>query len=451
MSNLDDMRRLKEEIIASFDERMNTLSNIADSTSDLAQSAREMSARHRNDHLSMKNDLHSQLNNFRKKISNDNLNRLTATKHEFHERMSQLTDLLAAFRPDGNSELTQSVRETLESFRSIRLDEFNAFLEKLQQRIHDIKDDVRTTLDGFKATRREIADELEHNLSEFNNQLKNYRSALSQDEQKRYKQAQAEIHERIVYLDNLFGDVSNFLNDFRSDHQKMASMLKDMLAFKGFNNERLSNFKEMMDNILDHQKKRVHDTHQMIADFNAWHTEMKNELNELLANVKSNLREYNDQRLNLAHEGMSERVNYIYQMKNDISEILGNLRKESQKVAEEWKNIAKIMEQKRNISAPEQYPSASEKKIRFETSEQAPEPKKLKTEPSKKKPILQPENGNDLHDEILAVINQHASKGIKLAEIGKIVNKKWQSLIPFTKTLLEQGKIKKEDTVYFPN
>ncbi len=451
MSNLDDMMRLKEEIIASFDERMNTLANIVESTTDLAQSTREMTERHRNDHLLMKNNLQSQLSEFRTKLSDDNLKRLVATKHEFNERMSQLTDLLAAFKPDGKSELTHSVRETLEKFRSVRLDEFNVFLEKLQQRIYEIKDEVHSTIDGFKESRHEISAALERNLSEFNKQLKNYRSTLSNNENNRYKQAQAEIQERTIYLNTLFGDVSRLLSDFRTDHQKMSSMLKEMLTFKGFNNQRLSNFQNMMDNILDHQKKRVHDTTQMISGFNEWHDDIKNELHDLLSTVKLNLAQFNDERVNLAHEEMSERVEYIYQMKKDISTMLGNLRSESQKVADEWKNIARIIDQKRKKSEKEHIKIISEEEPEIKAPKPAPEMEKQEIVSKMYASKTASENDNDPSDKILAIIAQHADEGIKLAEIGKIVNKKWQSLIPFTKTLMEQGKIKKEDTVYFPN
>lgn len=451
MSNLDDMLRLKGEIIASFDERMNTLANIVESTSHLAQSTREMTNRHRTDHLRMKNNLKTQLSDFRSKLSDDNLKRLNQTKHEFNDRMNQLTELLAAFKPDGKSELTQSVQQTLESFRSIRLDEFNAFLESLQRRIYDIKSEVHSMLEGFNESRNEMSAELERNLSDFNQQLKNFRSTLSQEEKSRYKQAQAEIHDRTVYLNNLFGDVSGLLNDFRVDHKKMSTMLKEMLTFKGFNNQRLREYKDMMDTILEHQKKRVQDTNQMITDFNEWHADMKNELNDLLTNVKSNLAKYNDERVHSAHEEMKERVDYIFKMKTDISSMLGNLRTESQKVAEEWKNIAKLMEQKRNKSEMEHLKTISEEETKIAASEPTPEPVNQNKIQEKEELTFLPDDSNDMHNEILAIIKQHGEQGIKLAEIGKIMDKKWQSLVPFAKTLLEQGKIKKEDTVYFPN
>ncbi|MCI0495447.1 hypothetical protein L0Z72_10615, partial [candidate division KSB1 bacterium] len=57
---------------------------------------------------------------------------------------------------------------------------------------------------------------------------------------------------------------------------------------------------------------------------------------------------------------------------------------------------------------------------------------------------------NGFSEKLFHIINDHRAQGIKLTEIGKMVDAKWQTLIPFAKSLMEQGKITKKDNLYFP-
>ena len=47
------------------------------------------------------------------------------------------------------------------------------------------------------------------------------------------------------------------------------------------------------------------------------------------------------------------------------------------------------------------------------------------------------------------MIGKH-SEGIKLAEIGEALGRDWRGLIPITKELIGENKIRKEENLYYP-
>jgi len=440
MSNLDDMRRLKEEIITSFDERMDTIANIVKSTSAMATSTREMTNRFQLEHKTMGDNLRLKLKNMKKRLNDEEKKRYSVTQREIKQRMIELADLVSPFRHDGSSEFTKSVSEMLNNFRATRLENFNSFMENLQHGVIKIKDEVNTMLNEFQRSHKEMSKNINELLFDFKSNLKDYKNNLSQNEKERFKQAQMEIKDRTNYLDDLFKNVHSMMMEFKNEHSEMTKILKDVISFKGTNTERLHDFNVMMARIKENQQQREQKTLQILTDFNQSHDDMRIKLFDMLFTMKANLKEANDERINLAHEDMNKRLDYINNIKTEIGSMVTMLREESQKVMREWNDLSKIMGQKW------QGKKSFEPEIRTIKKEKPVHPSKSVT----KEIVESNQSQNGYAEKILAIINENSSNGIRLIDIGNKMNKKWQTLIPYTKSLLENRIIKKEDNLYFP-
>ena len=86
MSNADEIRRLKEEIITSFETRIDSIANVVKST-------KEMTGRFRNEHFKMRKNLHADLNNFKTNLSHAETERAKQMQTEAKERMIHLTNI----------------------------------------------------------------------------------------------------------------------------------------------------------------------------------------------------------------------------------------------------------------------------------------------------------------------------------------------------------------------
>lgn len=441
MSNLDDVRRLKEEIVASLDERMSTISNIVKSTSELAASTREMTEGFRGEREAMSDDLRMKMQNLKQSLNENETRRRKDTQESARQRQERMDEIIGAFRHNGSSEFAKSVNEMLNKFRSNRLDDFNNLMQHLQHQVVEIKKGVKNMQADFRETHQEMSNDLHQTLSDFKSNLKNFRMNLSQNESERFKAARQEIKMRTDYLEKMFGEVAGMVSEFRNDHSEMRKFLREAIDFKGFNKERLQDFNAIMGQIKKNQQQREQDTARMLADFNTVHSEMSKNLSNMLSAMKSELKHSNDTRQNQAHEESQKRLNYIHDLKTEISTMLTTLRRESKEVMREWNDLSRIMAQKSQEEMTPNPDPGAKTKMKVTASV-----KKEKTEKADS-----PEFRGNEKDAIQAIIDESGITGIRLVEISKKMDKKWQALIPQVKSLLEAEKIRKENNRYFSN
>jgi hypothetical protein len=249
-----------------------------------------------------------------------------------------------------------------------------------------------------------------------------------------------EIHDRTTYLENLFNHVAGLVTEFRKDHAEMRKILKEMISFKGFNTERMHDFNVLMTQIKTNQKRREQDTSQMLADFNQAHDAMSRNLSDMLATMKSDLVKSDQDRHHQAQEDLQKRLGYLGNMKTEISNMLTTLQAESQEAMREWSDLSRILEeklQKENATKPKAAAQPKEK------SAKPPMPVISETAPAT-------DFSNGEAKAILVILKENSKDGIRLVDLSKKLDKKWQTLIPQMKYLLENGQIKKEDNLYFP-
>ncbi|MFZ5516968.1 MAG: hypothetical protein ACOY90_10045 [Candidatus Zhuqueibacterota bacterium] len=438
MSNLDEMRRLKEEILTSFDERLNSIATIVKSNSVTAQSTREMLNRFRDEHHEMSEALKQKLNDLKTNLANDNKKRFADTQEEINQRVKELSTLLAAFKGDGASDFSNSVAELLNNFRSARLNEFDRFMTGLQNQISQNKADVAGNLNTFRDQHRSRSNDMKQLLNNFQTDLAEFKKRLSLQEQERFSRAEKEIEERANYLDTLFKNSSALIENFKNDHAAMSKILRETISFKGFNKERLQSFNELMARIQRNQQKQSQEIAGMLTGFHQAHDEMRSNLSGMFSDLKTNLKQGNADRIRQAQEAMTGRLNSLNAMKSEITTMLNRLQSENQEAIQEWQNIANLIDGKRRGERP------SAKKQR---TTQAKAPVAEQNAPSM--PVENSQNGAE--EKILALIKEHGAAGAKLTDIGKAMDLKWQKLIPYAKALIEKDLVRKQDNLYFPN
>jgi len=437
MSNIDEMRRLKEEILTSFDERLNSIKAIVKSNNDSAQSTHDMLHQFRDEHFAMSTSLKQKLNELKTNLADENRKRFNETQEEIKQRVNELSSLFAAFKGDGESDFSHAVAELLQNFRSVRLNEFDRFMTGLQQRIASNKTDVASELEQFQEQHQRRSNDMKQMLNSFRADLAEFKKRLSLQESERFSLAAKEIDERVNYLNSLFRNSKAMIDNFKEDHAAMAKILKETITFKGFNAERLQNFNESMARIHENQQKQRHEIAGMLADFHETHEAMRLQLFTMLSGLKTNLTQGNADRIRLAQEELTNRLASLNAMKAEVTTLLDRVQSESQEAIQEWQNIARVIQGKRS---GETIQSSDENSTRDDIP--------VVQENVSSKHVETSDNGAE--EKILAWIQEHGANGMKLKDISQAMNLTWQKLIPYTKALVEKELIRKQDTLYFP-
>lgn len=226
---------------------------------------------------------------------------------------------------------------------------------------------------------------------------------------------------RVKEIGGIKKETDRLLKDFRTAHKEMADTLSDTLAkskeaiAKG-EKVRLAEFKPMIQGIrdrIDETKDRVgeikDEAHKLLTDFSKSHAEMSSKL----------------------RASLSKEVKII---KKDTADLLRGFHTANEALAKEWKNLTVLMEKKR-----------AGKEIRPKVVEAKPKVAKplVVKPPLKEVPVVE-----SLEAKVLGIIKE--TPGISLSEIGEVLGIHFVRVGGIAKTLVEQGKVRKEEKNYYP-
>jgi len=268
--------------------------------------------------------------------------------------------------------------------------------------IGTIVKDTRNTLKGFHAEHKEMSEKLKEDLAKGEKERLTGFKAMMADVKKfvsdivvdgtakLMKQIQTEQTERNK-------GVADLLVNFAKDHEAMAAELKKNLA-KG-ETDRLEDFKEMMKGIQKYVADVVKETKRLIKEIQARQDERNKEVLDTLEAFKT----------------------------------------EREKMAANWQNLVATMARKRGgkpvLEAKEEVSTVNEfvKKI-----EKVPEKAKAKETVEM-----------SLEERVLELINKHP-EGIRVGNMEKPLGTTRIKLGQAAKRLLDEGKVRKEENLYFP-
>ncbi|MDP8313697.1 MAG: hypothetical protein RAP70_01310 [Candidatus Celaenobacter antarcticus] len=290
---------------------------------------------------------------------------------------------------------------------------------------------------------QKFADDQKNTVNELKVMADEVKKSLGKGETDRisiFKVMMGDIENHVLELSK---NTAELMNVFSNDHKAMSEKLRTDLS-KG-EADRLKDFKGMIGNI-------------------------EKDIKDIETYVKNKLKEFSDEHIDMSAELKKELSKYVAGIISETNQLLGGFAEEREKMASNWKSLNDTMAKLRSGKP------IVEKKVKVRTVKEAieeekpepvpekpveepkPKPKPVKKEEPVEKPTPKPkpakkvqpwEKDIPLEDKVLAFINAHP-KGIQVGDMEEPLDVIRMRLGVVAKKLLDAGKVKKVDKVYFP-
>ena len=255
--------------------------------------------------------------------------------------------------------------------------------------LKDLVVDTRKTIKGFAADRKEMSEEQAKNLADFVNALTK--------------------------------NVGTMLKGFQTSHKEMSETLSESLE-KG-ETDRLKDFKAMMGNI----QKGIKDIEAYVAkklkEFDKAHADMSVELKKELAKYANDMVEATKKLISDIQKRQIER-------NAEVADLLEAFKAEREKMAANWQALTAKMAKRRGIKPK------VEAEVKVRPVEEVVEEEEVTAEPGMEERVLE---FIESRSEGVRVSDMEESLGVARTRLGKTA-----------KRLLDEGKVRKEENLYFP-
>lgn len=274
-----------------------------------------------------------------------------------------------------------------EGMRSITGSIVSSHNERLKE-LNDLNSDTRKTLKGFEQERKKTGKEQAKNLADFAEDLSTGVEEMLKGFRKNHRKMSDEQAKNLIdFTKNLAGDIGSMLSGFAKERSEMSEELRGRLDQK-------------VKEIETHVKKRL-------KEFDKAHAEMS-------GNLKSSLTEY------------------VGDMVKDVRKLLNEHSSDMKKARGAWLSMSKTLARAREgmVAVPEivSGPTAG-----------MTEGTKAKELPAEMK----------LEKKILNFVKSHP-EGVKVGEMEEHLGVARSRLGVIAKGLLEEGRVRKEENLYFP-
>ena len=162
-------------------------------------------------------------------------------------------------------EISAELRESLAKTKSLRRKDFDNMMQGVFPTQEEREKEVRNLLKSYLNEQKEMAHVLRENLAKFSD-------SLAKGEAQRVKEFQALIKEILAKQDERKNEVTSKLKEFQKQQQELAKRLKTLLA-KG-RELRIKDFKSMLKEFktqhkerLSHQIERRKEVNKMLGTF----------------------------------------------------------------------------------------------------------------------------------------------------------------------------------------
>ncbi|MEW6002860.1 MAG: hypothetical protein AB1638_09480 [Nitrospirota bacterium] len=264
--------------------------------------------------------------------------------------------------------------------------------------------DTRKTLKGFASDRKKMSKEQAKNLADFVEDLSKSVEDMLKGFQKSHKQMSVEQAKSLAdFVADLTKNVGNMMKGIQKAHKEMADELKESLE-KG-ETDRLKSFKSMMGNI----RKGIKDIESYVAN---------------------KLKEFSDAHAEMSEELKKDLAKYVSGIVSGTKKLLSKYSSDMKKAANAWQGMSETLSRARKGRA---VVPKLEAKVKVRPVEEAVEEVEV-----------------DLEEKVLEFINQHP-EGLKVSDMEEPLGVARTRLGAIAKRLLDEGKVRKEENLYFPN
>lgn len=216
---------------------------------------------------------------------------------------------------------------------------------------------------------------------------------------------------------NACEDRLKLLADLSKTREDRSENVSGMLL--GFSQERQEIGKRLKRQLQDETRQRSEDVTTMLLGLSQERQEMGRELRSRL------------------QDETRRRGEDVSTMLLGFSQELKKIREDQVETAAAWQELVVAMQAKREVKLPVEEVRPVEEVAALPVEEAPPQEVKAV------------EEEDSLEDQVLKVISQHP-EGIKLFDIGDHLSKDWRTFISAAKTLVEEGRVRKEDILYYP-
>lgn len=256
----------------------------------------------------------------------------------------------------------------------------------------------------------------------------NLKADLAKGEEDRLKGFGALMSETQKFVSNLTKEVSAMIKRFEKEHKDMADKQKESLK-KG-EADRLKDFKDMMGNI----QKGIEDIETYVKsklkEFSDAHVDMSEVL-------KKDLAKYVDDMVDATKKLMGEIQARQKERNAGVADLLEAFKTEREKMAANWQAMVATMAKKRGVEPKVE----AEVKVRTVKEAIEEEEKEVSSE-------MDLEKLEKLEKKVLKFIEKHS--GVKVGDMEEPLGVNRMTLGQIAKKLLSEGKVRKEENLYFP-
>jgi len=270
--------------------------------------------------------------------------------------------------------------------------------------IGELVSDVHKTLEGFTIDRKKMGEEQAKNLGDFVKGLSKSVEDMLKRFQKDHKQVSDDQAKSLAdFVKDLTKNVGDTMTRIQKAHKEMADNLKESLE-KG-ETDRLKDFKDMMGYITKGIK-------------------------EIENYVANKLKEFHDTHADMSKELKKDLDKYVAGIVSETKKLMKDYEGERKKMATNWQSMAATMAKKRGIMPK------VEAEVKVRPVEEAIEEEEVTPE-------------MDLDEKVLQFIDKHP-EGVRVGDMEEPLGVARMRLGVIAKKLLEEGKVRKEGTMYFP-
>lgn len=442
----ENLKRLAEEIAASYEARMQGIDDLKEGTAQLKKEAGELLGNFAKERLEMAGNTRAELASFKEECQQGVTHLKQATRDllkDMTARQQEMKKTLGAELGEFRSGLAQ-YKDDLDAAEDRRSKDAAEEISARKGLIGDIKKETRADLAGFHGARQEMWKDLKSGLGDFMRDIQQFQADLAGSEMERKKRVCEELRDASEGLRSRLSDLMKGLREFQADlvkgekerKQQTRSHLKDMrlelnAMFRNLRKD-LGRFKTDLDKS---EKDRKHTT---LGELKEMSEDLRDRLAQFQGNISTTVGDF-------LGELQASRMEGAAAWREILSAVRGGPEPAPKTTTAPAK--AAVEEAKMTPAYPPEKPAMESPKVPA-TESMAPAEAPLEEALTEEKTSQPPHEG--LMENIIDLLNDHP-EGLKMVEISeKLGLPNWRSLIPVMRELVDEEEVRKDETLYFP-
>jgi len=288
-----------------------------------------------------------------------------------------------------------------------------------------------------ESLRTSLQTNLKHIKTDVANFISGARQERSNVQKERLQRRQETFQTLLDFHEKFTTDTKNLLNSFAEMRSEKRAEQKQSLA--NFTNQLVQHTADMLKNFREIHARMASDLNKMLSSATeSRKTEIAAFMDDMAKYHQATKKELETMRKELG-EFLSQSEHDRQMQFNSIMKVI---RDDINDMHAAWKELGIKMQAFRSMGIPKVNEIEEAERRRIEKERAEAERKRLEQEEAEKKQ-------RELEETKAMILNAVKKNALKLPEIGNVVGKAWQALIPIMTELINDGKLSKDkDGIY---